>query len=202
GVFCFTLLAVMDAFVAIAVHAPMSAAIREHAGDIRRWVHALARIAVVLIWLRGVIEVFAVREPVMHALDVVFGTRLAVGAMATSLGGVVAFAVTVWLSFQLSRAVRAVLEGDVFPRMALGRGVPYAVTTVSSYAVLVVGFLFALAAAGITLDRIAVLAGAFGVGAGFGLQTIVNNFVSGLVLLFERPIQIGDMVQLGDIVGE
>src|SRR5262245_4891823 len=202
AVLCFTFLAVLDAFVAIAVHTRLSAAVRKHAGDIRRLAHTVGRLAVALIWLLGVLEVFVIREPVMHALDVVFGTKLAVGAMAVSLGDVLAFGVTVWLSFQLSRAVGAFLQEDVFPRMALGRGVPYAVTTVSSYTVLIVGFLFALAAAGFTLDRIAVRAAAFGVGAGFGLQTIVNNFVSGLVLLFERPIQIGDIVQLGDVVGE
>ena len=202
GVFCFTLLAVMDAFVAIGVHTGVSAAVRQHAAGIRRRAHSLATLVVVLVWLRGVIEVFAIREPVMNVLGEVLGAELAVGAMAISPGDVVAFGVTVWLAFQLSRIVRAVLERDVFPRMALGRGVPYAVTTVSSYAVLLVGFLFALAAAGVALDRIAVLAGAVGVGAGFGLQSIVNNFVSGLVLLFERPIQLGDMVQLGDVVGE
>ena len=202
GVFCFTLLAVMDAFVAIGVHTGVSAAVRGHADEIRRQAHRLSTLIVVLVWFRGVIEVFAVREPVVHMLGEVLGSKLAVGAMAISLGDIVAFGVTVWLALQLSRVVRAVLERDVFPRMALRRGVPYAVTTVSSYAVLLVGFLFALAAAGVSLDRIAVLAGAVGVGAGFGLQGIVNNFVSGLVLLFERPIQLGDMVQLGDVVGE
>jgi len=202
GVFCFTFLALMDAFVAIGVHTRVSAAVREHADEIRRRAHSLSTLIVVLVWFRGVIEAFAVREPVEHMLGEIFASKLAVGAMAISLGDVAAFGVTVWLAFQLSRIVRAVLESDVLPRMALSRGVPYAVTTVSSYGVLLVGFLFALAAAGVALDRIAVLAGAVGVGAGFGLQSIVNNFVSGLVLLFERPIQLGDMVQLGDVMGE
>ncbi|MFV1978167.1 MAG: mechanosensitive ion channel family protein, partial [Myxococcota bacterium] len=60
----------------------------------------------------------------------------------------------------------------------------------------------ALSAAGMDFTRVALFAGAFSVGIGFGLQTVVNNFVSGLILLFERPIQIGDMVEVGTLCGE
>jgi len=63
-------------------------------------------------------------------------------------------------------------------------------------------FLLALGALGFDLTKVTILAGAFGVGVGFGLQSIVNNFVSGLILLFERPIQVGDTVEIGDLLGE
>jgi small-conductance mechanosensitive channel len=76
------------------------------------------------------------------------------------------------------------------------------VTTLVHYTVLLVGFLLAFAAMGLDLNRFTILAGAFGVGIGFGMQNIVNNFVSGLILLFERPIQVGDTVQMGELVGE
>jgi small-conductance mechanosensitive channel len=62
-----------------------------------------------------------------------------------------------------------------------------------------VGFLLALAALGLTLTNITILGGAIGVGIGFGLQAIVNNFASGIILLFERPIRVGDMIQLVDL---
>ena len=68
-------------------------------------------------------------------------------------------------------------------------------------AVLTVGFLIAVAASGIPVDRIAIVLGALSVGIGFGLQTIVNNLVSGVILAFERPIQIGDTIQVGVIEG-
>ena len=79
---------------------------------------------------------------------------------------------------------------------------PYAVSTLAHYTVLVLGFLMAVLALGVDLNRFALLAGAFGVGIGFGLQNIVNNFVSGLVLLTERPVEVGDTVSLGDVFGE
>jgi potassium-dependent mechanosensitive channel len=67
--------------------------------------------------------------------------------------------------------------------------------------VLIVGFLIAIAASGIPLDKIAIVLGALSVGIGFGLQTIVNNLVSGIILAFEKPIQIGDIIQVGAIEG-
>jgi len=92
----------------------------------------------------------------------------------------------------------------VFPRVVMRRGVPNAILTTVNYVILFFGFVLALGAAGVELTRVTLLAGAFGVGIGFGLQDVVNNFVSGLILLFERPIQVGDTIEMqGDqLLGE
>jgi small-conductance mechanosensitive channel len=84
----------------------------------------------------------------------------------------------------------------------LKRGLPYAISRTVHYAILVAGFLFAMSAIGLDMTKFTILAGAFGVGLGFGMQNIVNNFVSGLILLFERPVQTGDSVDVGGIGGE
>jgi len=73
---------------------------------------------------------------------------------------------------------------------------------IAFYAIVSVGFFVALLALGVNLNRVTVLGGALGIGVGFGLQNIVNNFVSGLILLFERPVRVGDAVQIGDVQGE
>ena len=70
------------------------------------------------------------------------------------------------------------------------------------YAVLLRGFFVALAVLGVDLTKVTILAGAFTVGVGFGLQTVINNFVCGLILLFERPIKVGDVVQVDADIGE
>jgi small-conductance mechanosensitive channel len=154
------------------------------------------------LWAVGTLASAGAFDPVRDALRGFLTAAFTVGTFSLSLGDVIAFAVTVWLSFLISRFARFVLAEDVYPRVRLGRGLPYAFSTILHYTVLLVGFLVALAAAGINLDRFALLAGAFGVGIGFGLQNVVNNFVSGLILLFERPVQVGDTVQIGQLSGE
>jgi small-conductance mechanosensitive channel len=114
---------------------------------------------------------------------------------------VAAFVVTVWAAFVISRVVRFLLEEDIYPRVRLSRGLAYAISSTLHYVILVVGFLFALAALGIDMTRVTILAGAFGVGVGFGLQNIFNNFISGLIVLFERPINIGNVIQVEDASG-
>jgi small-conductance mechanosensitive channel len=77
----------------------------------------------------------------------------------------------------------------------------YAVGKIAGYLFMTVGFYVALKLVGIDLSSLAVVAGAIGVGLGFGLQDIINNFVSGLIILAERPISIGDRVELGEVAG-
>jgi small-conductance mechanosensitive channel len=109
--------------------------------------------------------------------------------------------ITIWISVVLSRIIHAVLEQDVLARVRLPRGVPGTISTMARYAVIAVGVLAAASAAGLELSQFAIIAGALGVGIGFGLQNLVNNFVSGLILVFERPIHIGDTVQTGTMWG-
>jgi len=109
--------------------------------------------------------------------------------------------VTVYASFLVSRFVCFILDEEVYPRVALPRGIPYAMSKLLHYTILVIGFITAVAAAGVDLTRFTILASAFGVGIGFGLQNIINNFVSGIILLFERPVQVGDAVQIADVAG-
>jgi small-conductance mechanosensitive channel len=78
---------------------------------------------------------------------------------------------------------------------------PYAISNVLNYAIVLVGFFAAVAVLGVDMTKVTILAGAFSVGVGFGLQNIFNNFVSGLILLFERPVNVGDIVQIDDASG-
>jgi small-conductance mechanosensitive channel len=105
------------------------------------------------------------------------------------------------VGYALANALTFLLKKLVLPRLPLQRGVPYAISTVSYYVLLMLVALAALSSAGVELNKFTVLTGALGVGLGFGLQNIVNNFVSGLILLFERPIHVGDTVEVGGLVG-
>src|SRR4029450_9610399 len=118
----------------------------------------------------------------------VLDASLKLGAVNLSLGDVLGFVITLYVAYFISAMIQFVLAEDVFPRPSLRGGLPYALSSLIKNAIVFVGFLLGLFAPGVNLDRVPVLGGALGVGVGFGLQNIVNNFVSGLIVLFERPI--------------
>ncbi|UCF37651.1 MAG: mechanosensitive ion channel family protein [Acidobacteriota bacterium] len=156
----------------------------------------------ILLWLLLVGGRITQVLPIGDAFRSILTTPLEVGEISISTADVLIFALSIWLSFKIARFICFVLDEDFLPRLSLPRGVPATISRLSYYVVLFLGFLVAVSAAGLDLSRFALLAGAFGVGIGFGLQNIVNNFVSGLILLFERPIQIGDKIQAGQLTGE
>ena len=128
-------------------------------------------------------------------------TKLERGTISISLGNVLEFFLTVCFAYLLSRFLRFVLQEDVYPKIDLAPGLSYATSSLLNYIILALGFVAGLGVLGVDFNKVSVLAGAFGVGIGFGLQSIVNNFVSGLILLFERPIHVGDTVEVGNLQG-
>ena len=105
------------------------------------------------------------------------------------------------LSFTLARNLPGLLEVLVLSRMKLAQGSAYAITTLLSYVIAVVGFVATLSTLGVSWDKLQWLVAALSVGLGFGLQEIFANFVSGLIILFERPVRIGDVVTIGQLSG-
>ncbi|MDG2051835.1 MAG: mechanosensitive ion channel [Myxococcota bacterium] len=118
-----------------------------------------------------------------------------------TVGNVVAAIVVFIGSMWASRFIQFVLSEEVFDSAEVERGRPYAIKTLLHYGFVIAGFIFAVIALGFDANRATLLTGAFGVGVGFGLQTIVNNFISGVILLTERPIQVGDTVAMGEVAG-
>jgi len=100
-----------------------------------------------------------------------------------------------------SRGLRRFLASRVLPGLKIDPGTSYALANLVSYCVMTVGLLVGLQTSGVNLSTLTVIFGALGVGIGFGLQTIAANFISGLIILLERPIQVGDRIQLGELHG-
>jgi small-conductance mechanosensitive channel len=176
--------------------------VRNHGPLLRRRGFAAVHAAMVVWWAWLTLRQFSLEEAFVAGVGAVVGASVSFGAVEIALGDVLLFGVTIWGTFLFSRFVRFALEEDVMPRLSLPRGVPYAVSYILHYGILLLGFLLAVAAAGFELGNVTLLAGALGVGIGFGLQNVVNNFISGLILLFERPVQVGDTIQVGEVLGE
>lgn len=137
-------------------------------------------------------------------IDPATGTRHLVRQEKTAPVTLATFVLVGVIGFAVAAAARnlpGLLEVAILSRLPLDAGARFAITSIARYAILIVGLLLASSQLGIHWDSVQWMAAAFSVGLGFGLQEIVANFVSGLILLAERPIRIGDVVTAGDLTG-
>jgi small-conductance mechanosensitive channel len=174
----------------------------QHAGPLLASVTRVIRVVAIATWVWFTLSKLRIARPVYLWVKDVLTYPLEAGQISITLGSVLLFLFAVWLAFLVARTVRYVLRDEVLPRMALPRGVGNSVATLTYYGLVIVGLLVALAAAGFQTSQFAIVFGALGVGIGFGLQNVVNNFVSGLILMFERPIQPGDTVEVSGTSGK
>lgn len=129
-------------------------------------------------------------------------TVLQLGSARVTLWSLLNFIVLALLLIYLSGKLRKWLIERVLVVSQLDVSARQAVGSVTRYLVLLIGFLIILQTVGIDLTTLNVIAGAVGIGIGFGLQNVASNFISGLIILFERPIKIGDRIVVGDIEGD
>ena len=122
-------------------------------------------------------------------------------ALPISLRDVLDAGFIILVTFALARNLPGLLEVLFLSRLNLAQGSAYATTTLLSYAISATGFVATLSALGVSWDKLQWLVAALSVGLGFGLQEIFANFVSGLIILFERPVRIGDVVTIGNLSG-
>lgn len=118
-------------------------------------------------------------------------------SLSDLLGALVVLAITL----ALARNLPGLLEMLVLSRLNLAQGSAYATTTLLSYAIIAFGLVSTLSTMGLSWDKLQWLVAALSVGIGFGMQEIFANFISGLIILFERPVRIGDVVTIGNLSG-
>jgi potassium-dependent mechanosensitive channel len=130
------------------------------------------------------------------------GLVIRLGQLSISPGAVLGGLAVFVLGVVITRAVRRWFEFRYLPKTRLDLGVRTSLAAGVSYLGVLVAVVLAFAYLGLSLDRIALLASALSVGIGFGLQAIIGNFVSGLILLVERPLKVGDWIAIGDLEGD
>ena len=174
----------------------------QHAGGLLDVMSGLFNFALVALWLYGALTVFRIFRPLMALVDSIATFAISFGSISITIGSIVLFIVSVYLSFWLAKTLRGVLSEDILPNMELPRGVANSISSLSYYALLVSGLMVALAAAGFHISQLALIIGALSVGIGLGLQDVVKNFVSGLILMVERPVQPGDIIEVSATLGK
>jgi potassium efflux system protein len=176
--------------------------VRHNRHLLERWVYRLLVWFAIIGWVVRYLNYLGLLEPAFSNGKALLGTEFHHGAISFSLGDILDFFITVWAAYLLSAFIRFVLREDVYPRISISPGKSYAVSSLLHYLILSLGVIAGIGVLGINLTKLTVLTGAFGVGIGFGMQSVVNNFISGLILLFERPVQVGDTLEVGDLLGK
>ena len=144
---------------------------------------------------------YNINRTVFDWLGTLYSKSWHLGSIELTLGNIITFLLIIWLTIWITRIVRYIFEDEVVPRIQLKRGVPGAISLMVRLILITIGVLVAIAASGVELSSLAILLGALGVGIGFGLQNIFNNLVSGIILAFERPINEGDIIEIGKLTG-
>jgi potassium efflux system protein len=178
------------------------AIVRQHRDGIVRWVPRLFQWGGVTIWLFATINLLGLGDWVASIFESVIGFHIAGGSVGITLGSVIGFFLILIFGYGISSGIRFLLREELLSRFHLSRGLPELISSMLHYLLLLLVFFFAINAGNIELNKFTVLTGALGVGVGFGLQNIVNNFVSGLILQFERPIHVGDVLDIDGSTGK
>ena len=199
-----TVVLALTALIPVAIRSPLGAifpSVRRHGDMFARGVFFIAAGSAFFWWSRATLGNYQLLEPVTEKAAAVLSAAATVGGLDVSVGRVVASIVILVATWLLARMTRFVLREEVLPRVRLPAGADHSVVSVANYVLWGSGLLLAAAAGGLSGTQLTVVFGALGVGIGFGLQNIVSNFVSGLILIFERPIKVGDRVETKDHFG-
>jgi len=175
--------------------------VKQYDDPIYSWFVKVVNLTSRIFWLVFTLKLFSIWQNIFQWIKGILTYEIAVGSFNISLWDLIVFFFIIWLTFWISRIVRIIVEGEVTSRIKMKRGVPGAISLILRITIITIGLIIAFAATGLEMDKLAILLGALGVGIGFGLQNIFNNLVSGIILAFERPIQEGDIIEIGTLLG-
>ena len=162
----------------------------------------LARVAWLFSLTAGMIWVWDPSGFIWSRLVYFFGFMITIGSLNLSIKGIVLAIAIIFITQLAVRVGRKLLKERILDKQSLERGLQDSILTIASYLGWGLGLILALGTLGVNATSLAVIFGALSIGIGFGLQNIFNNFISGLILLFERPIQVGDYIEVGGLWAE
>ena len=162
----------------------------------------ILKVMMILWWFKLTLKTIGIYSFFSSMIDDVLELSWSISSTVISVESIVDFVFIIVITWFLSRFLGTLIEVEIFSRYRFPRGVPTAIKTVLNYLIIVSGTLVALSTLGITREQFTLVFGALGVGIGFGLRNIIANFVSGIIMVFERPIQIGDTIEVRNMMGK
>jgi small-conductance mechanosensitive channel len=175
--------------------------VRDNKDSLLNSITNIIGIVIIIIWFNSIITQMGINDAFWGWIRSIMDIEWVVGTTTIQLGAIIGVVLVIIITTVFIRIINILLNKELFPRIELPRGVPGAVSMIVKYIIVGFGIYFVLSVAGIDLGKFGLIAGALGVGIGFGLQNIVFNFIAGLVLAFERPFQVGDVIEVDKLLG-
>ncbi len=144
----------------------------------------------------------SIQEQITHIWNILTAPLLSIGQAELSFWKILTIIITIAIIAGVARFLKRLVSGKLLEQSVHDEGTRVALGTILQYLLVFFGFLIVLQSAGIDLSTLTVLSGTIGLGIGFGLQNIVDNFFSGLIILLERPVKVGDRIEIGAINGD
>ena len=152
-------------------------------------------------WFIFFLKMVDLYKPIIEWLTEKLTEPYIMGSITFTIGAIVSFILILTVSYLITSFISFLIDGGSLKALKLPKGVPAAISMVIRYFIIAFGFVLALSALGMDFSKFNLMAGALGIGIGFGLQNIVSNFISGIILVFERPILVGDTVEVNNLLG-
>lgn len=150
-----------------------------------------------LILLPAILMIWGVYDNLEDATNQLMVIGFNLGEQRVNLGLVLTAGGIFYGTFMLSEILQRLLTDEIIIKRRVAKGVRHAMGKLIHYIIIIIGFLLSLSILGFEITKLTIMLSALGIGIGFGLQNIVNNFMCGLILLFERPVRVGDTIELG-----
>ncbi len=154
-----------------------------------------------ILWLYAVLIYFRLLRPVQSLIGNIMDTKFSIASVVISIGGIISFFLIVFFTYILVQFVKNIFKDDWIAKSNLPRGTADALSMLIRYSIIAIGIYLALNSIGLNMNKFGFLVGALGIGIGFGLQNVVLNFIAGLILTFENPIHIGDVIEVDQYIG-
>lgn len=200
----YTIYIILTSYVVILLRRRMSTAsnmLELYAQKIENSIRVLIKLWMFGWWLLILTKIVGAYPYIVHFRDEFLALSWQVSDITISVQSIFDFIIIIVATWFIAKATKAILEVEVFARFNLPRGLPTAIITILNYSIVISGTIIAFSSLGVNAQQFALIFGALGVGIGFGLRNIIANFVSGIIMVFERPVQIGDTIEMDKTLG-
>jgi small-conductance mechanosensitive channel len=161
----------------------------------------LVKYSMLIWWFSVLSKVLGLYKYFVAFEEYILSLSWEVGSSVISVASTLEFIFIIMGTWFVVKLLNIILEVELFARVRFPRGIPKVITTVLNYTLVITGGIIALSSLGVSAEQFALVFGALGVGIGFGLRNIIANFISGIIMVFERPIQIGDTIEINNTTG-